>query len=127
MRPMQLLLHGNISKAAEDALVRHEHCAHRMPELGIPEDAPPRELVTAAQTKQWDIFTTDAALIHAIYDDKIWFNRSMIYLQLEGGEIEQDDAVDRLFKRYKRLTPGRLYTLTESRVKIRQLPAKLRS
>ncbi len=123
---MQWLLHGKISKAAEDALVRHEHRAHRMPELGISEDAAPRDLVTAAQIKQWDIFTTDAALIHAIYNDKIWFNRSMVYLQLEGGDVEQDDAVDRLFKRYKRLTPGRLYTLTESRVKIRQLPRSIR-
>ena len=39
-----------------------------------------------------------------------------------GGDIEQDDAVDRLFTRYKRLSPGRLYTITPSRVKILQLP-----
>jgi hypothetical protein len=50
------------------------------------------------------------------------FGRSLVYLQLEGGDVEQDDAIDRLFDRYKRLTPGRLYTVTGSRVKIRQLP-----
>jgi hypothetical protein len=120
---MQWLLHGNITQAAADALERHEHAVHRVPELGVPEVSEPRELITAAQTKQWDVFTTDANLIHAIYDDKIWFNRSIVHLQLEGGDVEQDDAVDRLFKRYKRLTPGRLYTVTESRVKIRQLPS----
>ena len=42
-----------------------------------------------------------------------------MYLQLEGGDVEQDDAIDRLFARYKRLTPGRLYTVTASRVKVR--------
>jgi hypothetical protein len=124
---MQWLLHGNVTKAAADALVRHEHKVHQITELGLPEGAGPRELVTAAQAKQWDLFTSDASLIHTIYEDKIWFNRAIVYLQLEGGDVEQDDAVDRLFKRYKRLTPGRLYTLTESRVKIRQLPSKLRS
>jgi hypothetical protein len=41
--------------------------------------------------------------------------------------VEQDDAITRLFERYKRLTPGRLYTVTGSRVKIRQLPAGGRS
>jgi hypothetical protein len=45
-----------------------------------------------------------------------------VFLQLEGGDVEQDDAIDRLFARYKRLSPGRMYTVTGTRVKIRQLP-----
>jgi hypothetical protein len=48
----------------------------------------------------------------------------MVYLQLDGGDVEQDDAIDRLFKRYKRLSPGRLYTVTAARVKVRQLPTR---
>jgi len=40
------------------------------------------------------------------------------------GDVEQDDAIDRLYARYKRLTPGRMYTVTGSRVKIRQLPQR---
>jgi hypothetical protein len=52
------------------------------------------------------------------------FGRSIVFLQLEGGDVEQDDAIDRLFKRYKRLSPGRLYTVTTSRVKVRQLPTR---
>jgi hypothetical protein len=50
------------------------------------------------------------------------FRRSIVYLQLQGGEVELDDAVDRLFTRFKRLTSGRLYTVTATRVKVRQLP-----
>jgi len=72
------------------------------------------------------LFTTDSALVNAIYDDEIWFKRAIVYLQLSGEDVEQDDAVDRLFKRYKRLTPGRMYTVTESRVKVRQLPGSNR-
>ena len=34
----------------------------------------------------------------------------------------QATAIPRLFKRYPRLTPRRLYTVTPNRVKIRQLP-----
>jgi hypothetical protein len=77
-----------------------------------------------ARAAQLDICTTDAALSAAPFLLKFWFNRSIVYLQLEGGEVEQDDAIDRLFARYKRLTPGRLYTVTGSRVKVRQLPQK---
>ena len=127
MARMQWLLHGNVTAAAADALVRHEQKVHHLTELSVAEDSAPRDLLKAAQTKQWDVFTTDAALVHAIYDQEIWFNRSIVFLQLAGGDVEQDDAVDRLFKRYKRLTPGRLYTVTETRVKIRQLPARLRA
>lgn len=120
---MQWLLHGNVTSAAGEALVRHEHRVHRVEELG---EAPgsPRELLRAAQTKQWDLVTTDASLIHEIYEQKIWLNRAVVFLQLEGGDVEQDDAIDRLFERYKRLTAGRLYTVTESRVKVRQLPSR---
>ena len=65
-----------------------------------------------AQSKQLDLLTVDASLVNAIFEESIPFNRVVVYLQLEGGDVEQDDAIDRLFKRYKRLTPGRLYTVT---------------
>ncbi len=119
---MQWLLHGNLTHAAAQALQRHGHQTHAAAELGDSPSAEPRELVKAAQARQWDLFTSDGSLVSTIYDDAIWFNRSIVYLQLTGQDVEQDDAVDRLFKRYKRLTPGRLYTVTESRVKVRQLP-----
>jgi hypothetical protein len=121
---MRWLLHGNLTPAVADALKRHEHMAFAFPELGVPDSATHGEVVRAAQAKQWDIVTSDANLVNAVFDDDIWFNRSIVFLQLAGGDVEQDDAIDRLFQRYKRLTPGRLYTVTESRVKIRQLPSR---
>jgi hypothetical protein len=122
---MRWVLLGNLAPAVGDALVRHEHKPFPATELGVGEDATPREVLKAAEKKQLDVFTTDSTLVNTIFEEKIWFNRVVVYLQLEGGEVEQDDAVDRLFERYKRLTPGRLYTVTGSRVKIRQLPHKL--
>ena len=121
---MRWLLHGNLTPAVADALRRHEHSVFPMAELGTPDGATPGEIVRAAQTRQWDIVTSDATVVNTVFDDDIWFNRSIVFLQLSGGDVEQDDAIDRLFQRYKRLTPGRLYTVTETRVKVRQLPSR---
>src|SRR5439155_8778102 len=106
-----------LTPAVADALPRHEHDAKPASELTVPADAGPAGFLKAAQSAQLDVMTNDPTLVNAIFDDAILFNRCVVYLQLEGGDIEQDDAVDRLFKRYKRLTPGRLYTVTGSRVK----------
>src|SRR5262249_53150179 len=103
---------------------RHSHDPRAFAELGLPEDFAPSDFFKAAQSRQLDVFTTDAQLVNAIFDQKISFNRSVVFLQLEGGDVEQDDGIDRLFDRYKRLSPGRLYTVTGSRVKIRQLPGR---
>lgn len=121
---MRWVLHGNITPAAAEALRRHEDKTFDTTELAVAADASPFELLKTAQTKQLDFFTTDADLVNAIFEESIHFNRVVVYLQLEGGDVEQDDAVDRLYKRYKRLTPGRLYTVTGTRVKIRQLPGR---
>ena len=121
---MRWLLHGPMSSAVADALVRHGHSAKNMLELGLPPEADPAMVLKTADAAQLDILTTDATLSSAAFMQDIWIKRSMVYLQLEGGDVEQDDAVDRLFARYSRLTPGRLYTVTGSRVKVRQLPAK---
>ena len=119
---MQWLVHGTLNAAVTERLKQHGHHTHALADL--PAHESPRDLLKAAQTKQWDIITNDSELVRLIYDEKIWFNRSLVYLQLSGGDVEQDDAIDRLFTRYKRLTPGRLYTVTETRVKVRQLPSK---
>lgn len=121
---MRLLLHGNLTPAVPAALARHEHTPFPMAELGAADGATLADVVRAAQTKQWDIITSDADLVNAVFEEAIWFNRSIIFLQLPGGDIEQNDAIDRLFQRYKRLSPGRLYTVTETRVKVRQLPSR---
>ena len=121
---MRWLIHGTLTPAVAEALVRHGHTTFPLAELGTPEGASGGEIVRAAQAKQWDVITNDAELVNGVFDDDIWFNRSIVFLQLSGGDVEQDDAVDRLFQRYKRLTPGRLYTVTETRVKVRQLPSR---
>lgn len=119
---MQWFVHGKLTDAVKTALVRHEHIAHTIDELSLPADAPLNELMPAIRQRQWDIITADERLIQWIYDNDYWVQRSVVYLQVEGGEVEQDDAVDRLFARYKRLTPARLYVVTGQRVKVRQLP-----
>ena|SRR5438094_103361 len=121
---MRWVVHGNLTGAVADALRRHEHDPRPVTDLGLSSDVAPREFFKAAQSKQLDVITSDAALINAIFDDKIAFNRAVVYLQLEGSDVEHDDAIDRLFQRYKRLSPGRLYTVTGSRVKVRQLPGR---
>lgn len=112
-----------MTSAVRDALLRHEHQAHSMDELALPPDTSLLDVLKAAESRQWEILTTDKNLAEAPYELRFPFNRTLVFLQLEGGDVEQDDAIDRLFDRYKRLAPRRLYTLTTSRVKIRQLPS----
>ena len=119
---MQFLLHGTVTPAAAEALRARGHATHASDELDLAPDAPLIDILEAAHQRQWDIVTTEQDLVQASYEHDFWFGRSILFLQLSGGDVEQDDAIDRLFDRYKRLTPKRLYTITETRVKIRQLP-----
>ncbi len=119
---MQWVIHGNLTPAVAEALKRHGHAVHELAELGVPSQPTFRDIIWTANKRQWDLVTNDTALVQWIYDDRFPFKRSLVFMQLAGGDAEQDDAIDRLFERYKRLTPGRLYTVTASRVKIRQLP-----
>jgi hypothetical protein len=119
---MQWLLHGSLTPAVQAALLRHEHAIHAMTELGVAADAPAAEVLEKAGARQWDVITADPMCANASFGDARRFTRCIVFLQLAGGEVEQDNAIDRLFARYKRLSPGRLYTVTGSRVKVRQLP-----
>jgi len=112
------LLHGNLTTATGDALRRHGHQVVEVPEIA----ADPALVLAAAKKAQLDVLTADPALAAAPFQKTASFNRSLVFLQLPGGDVEQDDAIDRLFTRYKRLTPGRMYTVTGTRVKVRQLP-----
>ena len=119
---MRWLLHGNLNPAVAAALKRHGHEARTRDEAGIAPDAGPAEILDAARKAQLEIMTADPDFAQAPLEENRRFGRTMVFLNVEAGDVEQDDAVDRLFKRYKRLAPGRLYTVTNSRVKIRQLP-----
>jgi hypothetical protein len=118
---MQWLRHGKVTDAAAEALRARAHTVHEIAELELAADAPAGEILQASRARQWDIITTDRALADAAFEPRARFERCIVYLELEGGEVEQDDAIDRLFARYKRLSPKRLYTVTEKRVKIRQM------
>ncbi len=119
---MRWLLHWPMTAAVGEALKRHEHSAVDMLAAGLPIEADPTTVLDTARKGQLDVITTDDSLVLAASKLEKPLNRSVVYLQLEGADVEQDDAIDRLFARYRRLTPNRLYTVTESRVKIRQLP-----
>lgn len=117
---MRWMIHGNVTPAVAEALKRHEHI---VVETKLDHDDV-AELLAAARKAQVEILTSDSHLIDEIYEAHLPFDRTIVYLQLEGGDVEQDDAIDRLFTRYKRLSPGRMYTVTGSRVKVRQLPGR---
>jgi len=119
---MRWLLHGNLSPSVGEALKRHGHEAKTREEAGIAPDAAPAEILEAARKAQLEIMTADSDFSQAPLEAGQRFGRTIVFLNVESGDVEQDDAIDRLFQRYKRLTPNRLYTVTNSRVKIRQLP-----
>jgi hypothetical protein len=119
---MRWLFHGNLTPAAAEALKRHKQETRSPAEIGLAPDAPASELFAAAKKGQLEVITADSSLANAPFEEDLRFRRTVVFLNVEGADVEQDDAIDRLFTRYKRLAPGRLYTITGSRVKIRQLP-----
>ena len=123
---MRWLMHGNLSAAAGEALRRHGHEASSLTDIGLSPDALPADIFDAARKGQLEIITADAAIAQAPFESPVRFKGTLVQLNVDAGELEQDDAIDRLFDRYKRLSPGRLYTVTGSRVKVRQLPGTQR-
>src|SRR5712691_10847509 len=121
---MRFLLIGNLTPAVADAVTRHGHQAANPQSLDLAADSTKKEILEAADKDHLDIITADPALADAPYTLAYYFQRSIVFLQLAGEEVEQDDAIDRLFERYKSPKPKRLYTVTETRVKIRQLPGR---
>lgn len=119
---MRWLLHGNLAPAVAEALRRHEQTTFTPGDVELASDAPLEEVFAVAVKKQVEIITADPTLAAAPFENGAPFARTLVFLQLSGGEVEQDDAIDRLFQRYRRLSHGRMYTVTATRVKIRQLP-----
>ncbi len=120
---MRFLLIGKLTPAVAAAVVRHEHQVVSLESVGLMEASPHDQIFEAATKSQFEVMTADGDIAEAPYKLDIWFPRSLVFLQLAGGDVEQDDAIDRLFARYPRLTAKRLYTVTENRVKVRQLPS----
>ena len=125
---MRFLVHGTITPEGQQAMLKNEQALHTVMELsedGITEAMldSPAELLKMLAKKQWNLFTTDGDFVDRLYEEHVEFN-GVIVLLLDDPAVldDQAPAVERLFERYKRLTPRRLYTITPSRVKIRQLP-----
>jgi hypothetical protein len=119
---MRWLLHGSVSPAAAEALKRHGEKVEDAAPLGLPADAPPLDVLKAAKKAQLDILCVDSVLAHTPFEADYYFDRCIVLLQVQGGDVEQNDAIDRLFARFKRLVGKRLYTVTANNVKVRQLP-----
>jgi hypothetical protein len=129
---MRFLVHGAVHPDAQAAFARHGHACHQLLELSDLTDAPaqaanhPNTLLPLLEKKQWNLVTVDADFVHALYEEKAAFGGLIVFILDNPDELhDQDKAVDRLFDRYPRLTPRRLYTVTPSRVKIRQLPGTM--
>src|SRR5262245_47381324 len=119
---MRWLLHGPETCALADALRRHGHSVEQLEQMPQSHE----DLLKTAHQEQLDVLTSDASFVAHSASRPVKFDRSIVLLQLGGSDAERDDAVHRLFERYKRLSPGRIYTITASRVKVRQLPGSLR-
>ncbi len=119
---MQFLLHGGLAADVGEAMIRHGHRVHQIAELTDQTSAsgPPDKLLADLAQRQWCLLTADRDFIHSVYDQGLAF--SLCIVLLLGEPSERNAAVDRLFERYKRLSPKRLYTVTPGRVKVRQLP-----
>jgi len=128
---MRFLIHGTVPPEVAAALAKKEHPCHTLAELAAemgadavaPAENDPVVLLPLLDKRQWHLLTADAALVRGVYEKKVPYGGVIVLLlddlDAAGG---QGRAIERLFERYKRLTPGRLYTVTPNRVKIRQLP-----
>jgi hypothetical protein len=129
---MRFLIHGPVHPEAAEALAKHEHACHAMLELSEEAEAAggaervtgdPALLVPLLEKRQWNLLTTDTDFVRDLYEKHVEFNGVIVQIFDDPDVLhDQGAAIDRLFERYKRLTPRRLYTVTASRVKIRQLP-----
>jgi hypothetical protein len=119
---MRWLLHGPVSPAAAEALKRHQEKIEDPALLGLAANAPPLDVLKAAKTSQLDVLCVDPVFANTPFEADYYFDRCIVLLQVQGGEAEQNDAIDRLFARFKRLAGKRLYTVTATNVKVRQLP-----
>lgn len=124
---MRWLVIGGVTAAASDALRRAGHEAMTPESIGLAADADAAAILAAAGKAQVDLVTADAALARKALDGEPRvgehrFGRAIVLLAVGAGDVEQDDAIERFFARYKRPGLRRMYTVTDRRVKVRQLP-----
>ena len=119
---MRFLLHGEIHPDIQAALIEAKHGCHTLLELAEEDfdSDDPGQLLPLLAKKQWNLITTDGDFIRELYERKVAFGG--IVVQLLPPHESPETSIPRLFERYPRLTSRRLYMITRSGVKIRQLP-----
>lgn len=122
---MQFLVDGNVTSEAVAALKKEGHTTHTLEEISDLPHGNATELLAALVKKQWHLVTTDNAMVHEIFEHKLIFPAGLIVFLQTAESGDYAAGIGRLFERYKRLIPKRLYTITASRVKIRQLPGEM--
>jgi hypothetical protein len=77
-----------------------------------------RDFFAVLAQRQCSFVTQNNNRIEPMYENNMPFEQCVVWIQAP----ESAGVVERLFARYKRLTPRRMYTVTGTRVKVRQLP-----
>ena len=107
---VRFLLDNTVPNDAADAFAAAGHKIERH-DGGEP-------LFAAARDRQLEPVTADRRVADRAGKDELGERRVVVFLHAADAA-----AVGRLFTRFKRLSPGRLYTATAAGAKVRQLPA----
>ena len=113
---LRFLLHGQLGPDVAAALAELGHKSATPADLKLAANATPGEVAEACRAGQYELVTADGGGATSA-------GRGRVVVYLHDAPENHAQSVARLFERYKRLTPGRLYTVTAGRVKVRQLPA----
>ena len=116
---LRFLLHGQLGPDVAAALIELGHKPATPADLTLATNATPAEVVEACRAAQLELVVANGNFL----DDVLPLaGQKRVLVYLHDAPDKHAESVARLFERYKRLTPGRLYTVTAGRVKVRQIP-----
>lgn len=114
---MRFLLASDVHSDVADALRQLKHKPATLAEVGLTDDATPQDLMDVSRREQLELVVATPALRQDVVPAA---GRLLVYLHVEPDA--HADGIARLLARFKRLSPGRLYTVTPAGVKVSQLP-----
>ena len=121
--PLRFVLYGTFGDGTAEQFREGGHVAVKPAELDLDAAADPLAVREAARKQQYELVVADRQTLDALLPKSAareTFGRVLVFLRDDPADHAL--AVLRLFERYKRLTPGRLYTVSSGRVKVDQLP-----